>query len=62
MTQYDKVIDKYWIDFLTSKTGDYTTENAKHSRFWFWYYNTLCENSRTLAEQKWKEAQDASSK
>ena len=62
MSQYNNVIDKYWVDFLVSNKGDYTTERARHAHFWWWFYNTLCEESRTLAEQKWKDAQDVSSK
>ncbi len=57
MSEYDKVIDKYWAEFLIAYKGDCGTEGARHSRFWFWFYRTLCENSRQLVEQKWKEAQ-----
>lgn len=57
MTAYDKVIDKYWIDYLIAKSFLQTSESL-HAPFWNWFYKDLCESSRQLAQQKWDEAQE----
>lgn len=40
MTTRDKIMDKYWLDFLASKKGDYSTWDTEYGAFWFWFYNT----------------------
>lgn len=60
MNKYNRVIDKYWIQFLvyTNKTRkvnmhDYTGIN----NFWEWFYRTLSHEDVIIASQKWNEAQ-----
>lgn len=53
MTLREQMMDKYWVDFLKYCDGDFSTEAAKDSDFWHWFYNTLCEGTGRIAQEEW---------
>lgn len=40
MTLKEKVMDKYWLEFLASEKGDMSTSHHPEIAFWFWFYHT----------------------
>jgi len=37
----DAIIDKYWLQYLKSENGDYSTAKTEYSSFWFWFYENI---------------------
>lgn len=38
MTLRDKIMDRYWLDFLASNQGDFSTWRQFDAAFWHWFY------------------------
>lgn len=36
----DKIMDKYWLDFLASIEGDCSVWKTEYGAFWYWFYNS----------------------
>lgn len=45
MTVRDKIMDKYWLEFLQDIKGDYSTWVVEYGGFWYWFYNSKMSNN-----------------
>lgn len=45
MNQRDEIMDKYWLEFLKYREGDYSSWNNEYGAFWEWFYKYKMENN-----------------
>jgi hypothetical protein len=55
MTLRDKIMDKYWIEFLADCKGNFASSTyvarISNSQFWHWFYDSKIQrNSRSKLE------------
>lgn len=50
MSNKDKVMDKYWLEFIGDNQGDISTWRQVEAAFWYWFYNKKMANGNHKLE------------